>query len=384
VKHPRICLALGSTALAAAIILPLATHAAPPDDNPPMVRIAADTAAPINRIKTVQMRGFSMQLNDPKATQSYLRAIDELADMGCTWINLAIAARQDNVYADAVKLNLMQIPSMPDVLKIIKKAKSRGMGVMLMPMVLLSNTGSKDWRGIIDPRVDNKAEGKSDWDNWFVTYRMFITNMADLAQRSDVDIFVVGSELLSSEGFRDRWVETINEIKNGTKDPLKGTLLTHGYHGKLTYSANWDHYNSVTFWDQLDYVGMNNYNELWDGPGATVEQLDGKWVKIKKEVLDFAASQKKPFMFTEVGWHNLKNTIKEPWNYVPSERIVDYNEQLHAFESFVQTWQPVPKDQFMGAFIWEWCPDGKPGDVGTYSLQGTPALDVVKKWFVAP
>ena len=53
--------------------------------------------------------------------------------------------------------------------------------------------------------------------------------------------------------------------------------------------------------------------------------------------------------------------------------------------SFVETWQPVPKDQFMGAFIWEWCPLGHVTDHGTYSLQDTPALNnVVLKWFAAP
>jgi hypothetical protein len=38
----------------------------------------------------------------------------------------------------------------------------------------------------------------------------------------------------------------------------------------------------------------------------------------------------------------------------------------------------------MGFFIWEWCPLGHVTDRGTYSLQDTPALEVVKKWFAAP
>jgi hypothetical protein len=54
----------------------------------------------------------------------------------------------------------------------------------------------------------------------------------------------------------------------------------------------------------------------------------------------------------------------------------------------VETWKPVPKERFMGAFIWEWYPDGKVvnGNFsrGTYSLQSTPALEVVKKWFAIP
>jgi hypothetical protein len=172
------------------------------------------------------------------------------------------------------------------------------------------------------------------------------------------------------------------KIKHGRKDP-DGTQLTHGYKGKLTYSSNWDHYESVTFWDQLDYVGMNNYNSLSTSPTASVEELNKAWKKIQDDVLGFSKRQGKPFMFTEVGWHNKRNTLDQPWNYVSTDPQ-DNTPQYHAFQSFVQSWQPIPRDNFMGAFIWEWCPDGHFTDSGTYSLQDTQALEVVKKWFIAP
>jgi hypothetical protein len=317
--------------------------------------------------KTDQMRGFSMRLIDPtvKGVNGYLEAIDELADMGCTWVNLPVAAYQDNVKSETIVLATDDAPSDADILKIMARAKARGMGIMMMPTVLLKNTGSKDWRGVINP---------PNWDRWFTSYNAFVTHLARLAQKGEVDIFVVGSELLSTEPYRNRWVKTIGAIRNE-------------YKGKLTYSANWDHYEAVTFWDQLDYVGMNNYYELAKTPGATVTELNATWKPIQEKILAFAAEQNKPFMFTEVGWHNLVNTLSEPWNYVAADPI-DHGEQRRAYESFVETWKPVPKEQFMGAFIWEWYPDGKVvnGNFsrGTYSLQSTPALEVVKKWFAMP
>jgi hypothetical protein len=67
---------------------------------------------------------------------------------------------------------------------------------------------------------------------------------------------------------------------------------------------------------------------------------------------------------------------------------IDLGEQERAYKSFVESWGPVPKEQFKGAFIWEWYPDGqvvnKNYSHGTYSLQETPALEVVKKWFAMP
>ena len=117
---------------------------------------------------------------------------------------------------------------------------------------------------------------------------------------------------------------------------------------------------------------MNNYNELADHAGATLPELEKAWEPIKRDILTFVDQQRKPFFFTEVGWHNLDNTVKEPWNYV-AEGAIDPKEQLHAYQSFVATWANVPHNKFMGAFVWEWRPGSKPEDHGTYSLQGEPA-----------
>ena len=332
----------------------------------------AATIAATARQKTVQMRGFSMRLVDPspKAVASYLAGIDELADMGCTWVNFPVTAYQETARSETLAVSKADIPSEADILRVMARAKARGMGIMMMPTVLLRQPGTKDWRGVINP---------PNWDTWFESYRQFIVAMARIAQKGDVDIFVVGSELLSTEQDQFRWQKTIEMIR-------------YVYKGKLTYSANWDHYGTVSFWDQLDYVGMNNYYELSkeknakheDGSDVTVEELNKTWAPIQNNILTFAARQKKPFMFTEVGWHNLENTLKEPWNYVATGKI-DLEVQRRAFASFVETWGKVPKEQFMGAFIWEWYPEGKVVDGnyshGTYSLQATPALEVVKKWF---
>ena len=190
--------------------------------------------------------------------------------------------------------------------------------------------------------------------------------MATLAQKCKVDLFCVGSELLSTETLKPRWTKVITDVRKAFK-------------GKLTYSANWDHFTVPTFWDQLDYIGMNNYNELAKKPGVPVAQLVKNWDKVKTDILKFVEEQKKPFFFSEVGWHNLQNTLAEPWNYV-AEGAIDLGEQERAYKSFVEAWREVGTDQYMGAFVWEWRPGAKPTDHGQYSLQGSPALDVVKKW----
>jgi len=323
--------------------------------------VAEGTAPAKATKKSEQVRGFCIQLSDAQGTAKYIAAIDELAEMGCSWINFAIAARQQDVKAESIHINWQNIPSRLNLEKILKHAKAKGIRTVLMPMVLLDTAGEKEWRGAIKP---------ADWDNWFDSYRHILMGpMADLAQACDVDILCVGSELLTSETYLQQWTEVIKSVRAR-------------YKGKLTYSANWDHYEVPKFWDQLDYISMNCYHELADRPGATVAQLNASWANIKKALLKFVDEQKRPFFFTEVGWHNLENTVSQPWNYVAKGKI-DSKEQLRAYESFVESWKDVPTEQFMGALFWEWKPDSKPTDHGTYSLQGQPALEVVKKWMAA-
>ncbi len=351
---PRLIPLLALVLLAAACF-PITASSADSAKSPPK------SPAPIAASRSDQVRGFCIQLSDPNGTDRYLKAIDELAEMGCTWINFVIAARQHDVKSESIAIIWQNIPSLRELERILKHAKAKGIDTMLMPIVLLDKAGPKEWRGVIAP---------ADWHTWFDSYNTYITYMAALAKRCDVDIFCVGSELLSTEPFRERWIETIAGIKAV-------------YPGKLTYSANWDHYNTdqggPTFWDQLDYISMNCYHELAKKPGATVPQLNKAWHPIKDKLLAFVEKQKKPFFFSEVGWHNLHNTISEPWNYVATGDI-DSAEQLHAYQSFVETWGTVPANKCLGAFIWEWKPGTKPDDHGAYSLQGAPALEVVQKW----
>jgi hypothetical protein len=321
---------------------------------------AADGAPGAADKPAKQIRGFSMQFTDPKGVDGYMKAVDDIAAMGCTAINFAVSSRQEQIHSETLAMDWTLLPPQRDVEKVLRHAKEKGIFTIMMPMVLLRNSGPKEWRGVIDP---------PDWATWFDSYRAYMVQMAKIAQRCDVDLLCVGSELLSTEGKKDEWTKTI-------------TAIRAEYKGKLTYSANWDSYTKPTFWDQLDYIGMNNYNELVNHPGASVEEIVKKWDPIKTDVLAFSQKMHKPFFFTEVGWHNLKNTLKEPWNYV-AEGPIDLDEQLHAYQAFVQAWKDVPTTQYMGALIWEWYPgiDGSTWH-GAYSLQNTPALDVVKKWMV--
>ncbi len=303
------------------------------------------------------IRGFSMQLNNPHGLSGYLHAIAKLRSMGCTWINFVINARQHDVHADNIHIDPKVSLTPLQIHEVLLAAHHLGIHTMLMPIVLLNHATGNDWRGVIKPKS---------WNLWFARYRAYILAAATWAQQAHVTIFCVGSELLSTEPFNTQWLHIIR-------------LVRQRFSGKLTYSANWDHYQYVHFWPQLNYIGMNSYYDLSDSKDPSIAEVVAHWQRIKHRILTFAARERKPVLFTEIGWDNLNNTLAKPWDYVGTGLINPHN-QVIAYQAFIRVWRKLPASSFVGAFIWEWLPGCKPTDYGAYSPQGEPVLPLIRHW----
>jgi hypothetical protein len=236
-----------------------------------------------------------------------------------------------------------------------------------MPIVLLENARTDEWRGKIDPTMD-----KNTWDDWWEDYGNYILYYATLAQANKVEIFMVGSELLSTEGQADRWDALIDQVRGV-------------YKGYLSYSANWDHYGAVRFWDKLDIIGMTSYYDLSGSKDPTLEVLTESWQKIKKDLLDWQGKQGKPLLLTEVGWPNQATAAAQPWNYYGAADKPDPELQKRCFEAFFNAWADEPA--LGGYLVWEWrCGDWptSPAEDTSYCPMDKPAMEVITKNFLRP
>ena len=127
-----------------------------------------------------------------------------------------------------------------------------------------------------------------------------------------------------------------------------GTLIAATreiYAGKLTYAANFDHYEKVGFWNDLDYIGINSYftlrPHLDDTPDKDelLGQFTDHWRSILGRVESFRRSVDAagmPVMFTEIGYTFRRHSTVEPWNHggftvvgwkSHRRRLVVWNEQ---------------------------------------------------------
>ena len=322
-----------------------------PDDGPPLRPSAAG-----------EFRGISLQLHsfDPKIPfEQYVR---EIARTGANTVCLSLAAYQENTAASSLFIEYRKVPSVQRIEGLVHLAHKLGLRVVLMPIVLLENPGSGEWRGKIQPR---------DPTAWWEDYENYILFYARLAERTGAEVFLVGSELVSLEAETQRWRTLIRKVRRA-------------YKGRLSYSANWDHYKSIQWWRDLDIIGMTTYHDLVGDKKPTLQVLLNSWKPIKRESLDWQRTVGRPIMFTEVGWPSQEGCAKEPWNYYGSTKP-DLKTQAMCFEAFFRTWW---KEKVVaGALLWEW--RNNPGQVGgpediSYVPCGKPAMQVIRKYFQAP
>ncbi len=307
-------------------------------------------------------RGIAVQVNyTADGIDKFLQQIKEVAALGANTVTLSTAGYQEHANSSSITLELRKCPTKKQFARMISLAHGLGMPVVIMPVILLSNPNGTEWRGVIEP---------ADWDRWFASYLGFIKYFAEVGLDNDVEALAVGAELVSTEPFRERWLKVIAEVRRT-------------YHGKLLYSANWDHYEEVTFWDKLDIIGMTTYHKLAEEENPSLETLVENWKPIKAQILKWQATIGKPIVFTEVGWCSQPGASIEAWNYYRHESPskAGLEEQKRCYQAFIKTWENEPA--VAGALWWEWMSgECGPEDYG-YCPKGKPAEKVLREWFKA-
>jgi hypothetical protein len=133
-------------------------------------------------------------------------------------VSFVIDTRQENGTSNRIYLDMRMTPS-PEMLGgLIDHAKSKGLRVVLMPIVLLDNPIGDEWRGKIAPARRRRRMGR-------VVRQLpnMITHFAWIAEGHKVDVLVIGSELVTTENKLDQWTRTIKAVRKV-------------YSGMLTYS----------------------------------------------------------------------------------------------------------------------------------------------------
>lgn len=208
----------------------------------------------------------------------------------------------------------------------------------------------------------------AEWKKWEADYEKYILDFAQLAQQEKIELFCFGTELGNSVAKRpEYWSQLIQKIKKI-------------YTGKLTYAANWDDFDKVPFWNELDYIGIDAYFPLSDATTPAVADLNEAWQQHILKMEKLQAKTNKKILFTEFGYRNSDQAAKEPWK--ENQSGINNLAQANAYESLFQTL--TQKKWFAGGFAWKWYADAyhkEPNNSIDYTPQEKPALKTIKKWY---
>ena len=216
-------------------------------------------------------------------------------------------------------------------------AREMGVRSMLKPHIWLRNSGGK-WRSDIAMKADEE------WDLWFENYERFIMHYARVAERAQMESLCIGTELqTTTKKHPEKWRALIQKIRGV-------------YSGELTYAANWyQEYEDITFWDDLDYIGIQAYFPLSKKNHPTKKDLIESWTKHKTAIEKIARKYDKQVVFTEIGYKNTADAATEPWAWpqrMGPDVLMSEATQITCYQAlFESVWDEPWLD---GVFIWKW------------------------------
>ena len=214
----------------------------------------------------------------------------------------------------------------------VKQAHAYNLKTMLKPHLWVNNN-------TFTGHLDFKSE--KDWQKWEAVYEKYILNFAKIAQSEKVALFCIGTELKNPVIKRPKyWLKLIKQIR-------------HVYKGKLTYAANWDEFHQVTFWEKLDYIGIDAYFPLSKSKTPSIQELNLNWKTHISRIEKIQKKYNKLVILTEFGYRNSDYCADKPWE----ENNASVNEQAQAnsYEALFQSFKN--KSWYKGGFVWKWYPD---------------------------
>jgi len=282
------------------------------------------------------------------ASQYSDESLKKLSTMGVEYISICLTHYQEKHNSTKIK-STSRTPSRKSLKHVIKKTHDLGMSTMLKPHIdLISKGEGTYWR------ADIGFASERDWQKWFAEYEKFIISYARIAEKMDVEIFCIGTELSFASQRTSDWKNIISEIRKV-------------YSGKLVYAANWDNFKNIEFWDELDYVGIDAYFPLTYTTRPTLEDLKGGWTKWKNEIALWHSKINIPVLFTEIGYASTAGAPYSPWKG-GSFGNADISIQALCYKAFFDTIWNEP--WFAGVYWWKWDTNVRAG--GVYNRQFTP------------
>jgi hypothetical protein len=305
--------------------------------------------------------------------------LDSLHALGVRWIAITPFGYQHDATADEItgypghegrsEFFGSTDPSMTDddLTRQVSDAHALGLHVTLKPHLWSRDFWHQgEWQGSIRQASDEQHA------RWWKSYRAFMLHYAELAEATATEQLCIGTELINmTTAHPDEWRTLIRDIRTV-------------YGGALTYAAHWAaEFSAITFWDAIDYIGINEYFPLDVPDTASVEDLVRAWGPRREVLRSLAERYGKPIIFMEAGFRAGRSCFRKPWADTRGPRDDDC--QSRGYEALFRTFGN--ERWWNGVYFWKSFTDPdmieKRGS-DPFSFRRHQAQDVLQQWFSPP
>ncbi len=284
--------------------------------------------------------GVALGLFASDPLYDYGPMVAEIAETGARELLVAVPWTLPDAHSSALRSGVSDV-ALPAVLR---DARELDLAVTVMPIVVLSDRSDGAWRGTLSPQ---------DLGLFWRNYDALLRSVAVDAQRGGALRLIVGSELNSLEQ-DPSWPQRIEDTRAR-------------FTGSLSYSANWDRYTQVPFWEALDSVSVSAYFPVVDA---------GTWDRELASLHAYSSAQQRPLVISEYGFPALSSAASRPWDETTG---ADFDPQLQVelLEQALAALQAAPPQAH---FLWNWFGTGS-ADEASFTPRGRPAAHVLRQAF---
>ncbi len=227
---------------------------------------------------------------------------------------------------------------------------------------------------------------------WFDNYSQFAAHFAQMSEKYHLPYFIIGDQLSNVTVDTERTTAKADPggIDNGVpgesfpncsgrrdcgwrhvvhalRSPTYASFIGHqrqtggGYTGKLIYAASWSgapsgatdsEYNHITWWDAVDYIGVDSYFPLTQNADVNVNDLANAWHgkgldlqgqgDIYGNLSKLASTYSKPVLFTGAGYQSSAGANSNPLGSCNDGTCIDQTEQLNDMQALLQVFSGAP------------------------------------------
>lgn len=305
----------------------------------------------------IEFKGISFSAANKKTSAADLSPIVEV---NANWISIVPYGflKDNEIIYDS---KFQWVGERPEAIReCVKLSKELGLKVMIKPHI---------WIGHGSYTGHYTCETADAWKAFETSYQNYILAFVQMAAEENVELFCIGTE----------WGKFVQARPEFWKDLIKKVRAI--YSGKLIYAANWDDYQKVSFWKELDYIGIDSYFPLSLDPNPKLNELVRSWKTIMPLIEQYASLQQKKVVFTEFGFKSTTKATISPWEHKDDGAFSEKVQDL-AYRSFFSTiWK---KSWFKGGFVWKWYHNhaiaGGEGDTD-FTPQNKMAEATIRKYY---